>query len=256
MIGRLPKRIGQSFSPAKIPNLGLWMDASRLVFSGASPAELNDPVTEWACRQHGMTFTQGTLSARPVFIPTSMNGRPALRFDGTDDLLSGDATARTLLNSLSGVTIFVVGKTTFASGSARWIYWSIAASTSPRLTLFRSSATETFAFRVRNSDTTTTVNTPSLAYTTAPAVIEFSQSISGSTGTIFQNGVAGPSGTSGYTAAAYPADASQVCQIGNQAASWLNGDVSEILVYQRTLTNDERASVRRYLGRRYGITVS
>lgn len=73
-----------TLSPASIPGLALWLDASRL-----SLADL-DPVPTWTDQSgNGRHATQATTSKQPVKVTVS--GRQYVRFDGVDDLLTMSA---------------------------------------------------------------------------------------------------------------------------------------------------------------------
>ena len=45
-------------------------------------------------------------------------------------------------------------------------------------------------------------------------------------------------------------------QLGGRLFCEIKGDLAEILVYQRTLTEDERKKVEDYLGAKYGIKIT
>jgi hypothetical protein len=71
-----------AFSPAAIPGLAAWYDASReTVADGTAIASAAD------YSGNARPATQGTAGKRPLFKANIQNGRGVYRFDGTDDFL-------------------------------------------------------------------------------------------------------------------------------------------------------------------------
>src|SRR6185369_14696112 len=69
--------------PDTIAGLQLWLDASQL--SGVSPGA---SVGNWSdSSSSGHVATQSNLLNQPTYQPSALNGRPALRFDGSNDYL-------------------------------------------------------------------------------------------------------------------------------------------------------------------------
>ena len=81
MVARRP-----SFSPTDIAGLKLWLKADSLVLSD------NDPVSTWADSSGLGNNVTGAGGARPLYKTNIQNGLPAIRFDGTDDTLTGTFT--------------------------------------------------------------------------------------------------------------------------------------------------------------------
>jgi hypothetical protein len=68
--------------PSDLPNFYLWLDASQEAYSnGAAVTSLTD------FSGRGMNMVQTTSSAQPTFVTGSVNGKPAVVFDGTSDFL-------------------------------------------------------------------------------------------------------------------------------------------------------------------------
>ena len=87
------------FSPAQLPNLAIWLDASNygsLTFNGGDISQWND------LSANGNHIAQGTASAQPTYEAAGINGKPALDFDNTDFLTIADNA------TLSGSQHFIV----------------------------------------------------------------------------------------------------------------------------------------------------
>ncbi len=72
------------FNPSKIAGLGLWLNAEKI--TGLSNG---DPVVTWEDQSgNGNDHTQATGSKRPTYRTDVVNGKPVVRFDLVDDILS------------------------------------------------------------------------------------------------------------------------------------------------------------------------
>src|ERR1051325_4711729 len=91
------------FSPSDISGLKIWLKAD----AGAGSSD-GDAVGTWT-DQSGTShdFTQATSSKKPTYKTNIQNSLPVVRFDGTDDEMSG--------GDLSGV--FTTGGSMFAAVS-------------------------------------------------------------------------------------------------------------------------------------------
>ncbi len=88
-------------------NLKLWLEADTLVANVDG-----DAIQTWPdISGSNNDFTQATLANRPLFKTNIINGRPALLFDGINDVLTGPL-LNTFLSAVSGATIYVVAKPT------------------------------------------------------------------------------------------------------------------------------------------------
>jgi hypothetical protein len=73
-----------AFSPASIPGLKLWLDASQIV--GLNDG---DAVTTWSdLSGNGNDGTQATSSKKPTYQTSEINGRAVVLFDGVDDMMT------------------------------------------------------------------------------------------------------------------------------------------------------------------------
>jgi len=109
---------GSAFSPASIPGLQLWLDASQIV--GLNDG---DAVTTWNdASGNGRNATQATASKKPIYKTNIYATKPALLFDGVDDVLGFTnylpGNTFTMVAVFSGTVIFPVG------GSANFWFYS------------------------------------------------------------------------------------------------------------------------------------
>lgn len=96
---------------------GFWLDATDLSTmrqdSGGTGAvaSASDPVGWWQSKAgDGAVVTQATAGLRPTY--QIVSGKNVVRFDATDDKLTGDATINAGLSTGSGYTVVLVMSTT------------------------------------------------------------------------------------------------------------------------------------------------
>jgi len=90
-----------AWSPADLPGLRLWLDASQL------PLADGDPVDEWTdLSGSGVPYAAPEPGRRPTFREDVIAGRAGIWFDGSDDWLHS-ATPGTL-DPAQGLTLFAV----------------------------------------------------------------------------------------------------------------------------------------------------
>lgn len=242
----------EPFSPRSLAGLLGWWDAQDLHGLAAS-----DPVS--AMRDlsgNGRDATQTNASKRPVYKILQVNGRPAVQFDGTDDALTGLSG----INAGSGITYVAVCQMVAASAYGSIVSVGVATGFQ-ELGLMADSAGTHMAISnfwgptsTAGDRYTTTVNNDwhiaSVVY--APSA----------TPVLYKNG----------TNLAYTSSVGDwsVVNLNNGAANYpfalgaaaggsstpSNVRIATAMIYGRALGTNERQRVERWLGARYGITVS
>lgn len=188
------------------------------------------------------------LENAPQLVTSALNGRPVLRFDGVDDYLSMADTAST---SITGdmTTFFVVRFADFATYRAVWTktngnlpaptdYYTLPGSGIPQL--YRGDGT----FGQLASFASTTALTADTFQAVGFAMEDTACSH-------FIGGAVTSTGTINVT----EADTDSPLLIGTRGdfVTRMKGDIAEIMIYDRSLSAAERASVVGYLGVKYGI---
>lgn len=247
---RGPRHIG--VAPA------LWLSADRGCFTthdGSTRCQANDAaVGRWEdFSGNGRHYTQASAGNRPTFQLNVVRGRPAVRFDGANDFLSGVD-----LSSLTAAEMFIVLKSANdpPGGPAQGGFWTFgsqdgAGSGASRSTHPYSDGNiyDSFGTTSRKS---TGNPTPSLAawhlYNVISVAGEWTSNINGTqhytTGSntvgFRTNTAIGVSGESGLA----------------NLGSFFDGDVAEIALYPAKLSAGQRTIINNYVALRYGITVA
>jgi hypothetical protein len=230
----------------------------------------NEPFTEpiddgtavrlWSDQSgNGYDATQGTSAARPTYIASGLNGLPVVRFDGTDDRLALGASALGILRNVAGATVFIAVKYSSTTGNFPSFYASTnGAITSVRLSI-RTSTTPTYQISGRRLDANS-VETISSNQATSTSSVIIHTARADYQNTLMQqyiNGTLDGQKTDFQTAGNTSDTDSIGILIGNNGASvFLNGDIAEIILYNRALNDSELAQVHRYLARKWGIALA
>jgi hypothetical protein len=107
----LPVTAVNAIQPDAITDLEMWLDADAI-----TGLVNNDPVATWADQSgNANDATQATAGARPVYKTNIVNGLPVVRFDATDDGMTTPLTVAT------PYTIIYVGNYNVANGQRRAI---------------------------------------------------------------------------------------------------------------------------------------
>jgi hypothetical protein len=234
--------------PSTISGLRVWLRAADLALAD------DTAVATWTDAASALAFIQITGAKQPLYKTAAFNGLPSVRFDGTDDTLAVasallQTTARTVImacrSGLADITAGAAilswnGATGYAGAGAdermRTVYVDGAAAT---VTAGASAGTQ-------------------FADVNQRLVLTYLTSVSGSNVTTLQrkNG-ANRRNTVSATGASVPTSPTiRLSGTSTTPTSPFNGDVAELLAWDRALTLAEYLSVERYLGAKYGVTVS
>ena len=190
-------------------------------------------VASWPGAVGNVDLAQGTAGNRPVFVASAINGKPAVRFDGTDWLSTSAAQVRP-----QPVTYYVVFKPTDTSGIKTIINNGAELQITPAGYTIWSGGTD--------------VSTGAGTVTTNPTVMQgvfWEPDYSG----IYINGkyrVQANSGPNGVQAD---------FNLGYDPyfPTWgYVGDIAEVLVYDKYVKTAERARIATYMQDTYGITMA
>lgn len=228
------------FHPGDPGGLVGWYDAAAL--TGLSDA---DSVTTWPdASGNGNDVTQGTAANKPTYQTNELNGRPVVRFDGTDDRLKVD-----FLNGLTGLdegTLIAVLKQT-PSGSRYAATFSndglyIATNASSHYLAACAGNVGYSQHRLASVVSTWTlvsnVTDMGLASTEAKLWVGGTP---GDTRDLDSNN------TGTFPVASFFLGCSYI------ETAFFNGDIAEVLIYDHALSDDDREAVEAYLTAKWGL---
>jgi hypothetical protein len=226
--------------PATIGGLKLWLDAG----DPASLLLVDGRVAAWRDRSgHGHDATQANPARRPLYATMGINGRPAITFDGIDDLL--EASDHPDLD-LAQATIFLVLESTYSI----YIRYEVPLAKRP--------VNGAYLF-VIDHDTHLPIFRVSTGGLTRDACDLYNPTTrhgeiwtgrqDGQLVTLLRNGA-----QVGVGAAPGPIDATTgPLRLGDGEGNAYMGDIAEVLIYNQALPDSAMLGISAYLGCKYGI---
>ena len=247
MNNRILRPRASGFNPASISGIANWWDAN-----DASTITLDTgAVSEWRSKA-GLknAASQSTANNRPV--TTTVNGKTALSFDGSNDGLNFTGTSRT-----DETWIIAAAQTADQSGQRQIISdggngtgMSATKAAVKLLEVAFGGFTEgTNRLRVEYSVTASTLMGPGVFTCVRSAAAG---------GFVFIDGTQRTGAVSPFASSFSTSNADTMSRIGyySSALFQFQGWIGEILCYSRPLSDSERLRVERYLGKKWGITVA
>jgi len=233
--------------PNAMPGLQAWWSADSLKVGNGNPIET------WTTNNNEFLFvTQPTAANRPTLIDNVLNGKPVVRFDGVNDYLDG---GDILDIGSGGQTIFLIGKSIAQNGA--YISKALYGNQSNRYAIeydkqwskgflflhqdnIGNNSIETENNPFGNNEIITTIVNNSIKknFLFINSLLINYKSISGTAMNSSYNFLLGAYNNTTGT-------------IPPQAGYYLNGDIAEIIIYNRPLTQLERQDIENYLRMKY-----
>ena len=229
------------FTPANIPGLQLWLDASdaSTLFqnsNGTTAATADgDPVGYWGDKsENNWNLVQSDGSKKPAIKLSIKNGRSVVRFDGTNDFFRNTTINSNLQTSLR--TIFVVARSLNANFGCIYIV-------NNTLILSQASVTGTYYdVNASNFVLPAVQNYYVFVAKSAGVGLKASYIVNGSSSALFSSNQTSPSGNA-------------TVDIGslNVGSFPFGGDLLEVLHYSDALSDGNINLIRNYLNNKWSI---
>jgi len=221
---------GPKFSPSDIAGLQFWVKADQI-----PSLSDGDPVTTWSDQSgEGRDLTQATAAKKPTYQTNEENGKPAVRFDGTDDTM---ASATFDASVVQPSTIFMVGLINTLGPGNKEAFTGLTEAA--RQALYKS-GDETFRIFAD-------VELVGPSGTTAISI--WTAVFNGTSSSLQINAGTPTSGNAGT-------DDLGGATVGSKDGGSINfwpGDIYEILVYDSDLSSEDDTRVRNYLNEKYAV---
>lgn len=239
-----------------IKDLGLWYETSldesfsaNQNFDGNTISNWYDINSQKTIKNHATQSTSSSCTACPIFKENIINGLPVIRFDGSNDSLTISDPNFVIGTSY---TIFIVG----SRSSNKSVNFFIAGSGTESVTdddMLHFGFISDTAIRVGqgNDDLDYSVS----AYTVStPLILVGGLDAKNGKRFFYNNASVTPTASdSSTTTLISNADMS----LGNlRNLAYFQGDIAEVIIFNRYLSNEERISITNYLSKKYNITVS
>lgn len=229
------------FTPKQLSGLVVWLKADSIT------AANNSQVSSWSDSSgNGNTASQSTVSRQPVYISAAVNSRPALRFNGVNQLIISNSSSTQLSQDLS---IFIAFNVTqlgvrqdllTRAHNAEFRIGYIVESSPYGVLWFHGNGSSFVQSTLRS------------ALTTGWKTLSIIRDNTSKRYTSYLNGQSPQ--ISSYSLA--PAATTNVLTVGGRAngsSESLRGDMAEVIIYNRALSDSDRTKVEAYLSQKYGL---
>lgn len=246
-----------SLSPVEsIEGLTFWLDATAQDAFDDGADEDGTLISNWYdLNQQSLEKHHVSASApnQPEYHEEAINGLPALNFDDTDDYLTGGSVIE--LTGNTGVTLFAVVNTVDDGNQQKVIQFGPTSSAQGKMLSFALDAS--FKFGDGNQFFSSQRG--------APVIVTYRRSQGGSYdgGEMWSNG-SSLSETSSHQPTLVPdidpvelmVGAGRASSGSINAGTVINGYIGEIIVFNRSLTDNEREDVETYLSKKWQIDLN
>jgi hypothetical protein len=221
-------------------SLRLWLKADRAEVNNLQPVLSIDNSTDDL-----INFATSSSISAPTLVVNAINNRPALRFDGVDDFLTSTTSS---IHTNNGLSVIVVGKANSTSNNQTYI-GKFDATNNEREWILQNDD-----FIATELDTTSTANeTISFANNTNLRIIAATWAPNQLSSININNETTINATTPAVASISATTEPIIVGASSQGSISFLNGDIAEILVYNKKLNADELNKVRTYFDIKYNI---
>jgi hypothetical protein len=245
MNNRILRPRASGFNPKSISGLAQWLDAA----DATTLTLVSGAVSSWADKSgNSRNVAQTTANNRPT--TTTINGKTAVLFDGSNDLMTFTGVSRTDETWIiaAAQSPHQTGDRAFVSDQGNGHGIGTVPSAVKLVDVSFGGFTEGVErLRVQYSATSTTP--------TGPLVVSVVRSSSGLY--VFIDGTQRSSYVNGATYGTSP-KATTIKAVGGYGSGTFNlsGWIGEVLCYDRALSASDRNQIEKYLGKKWGITVA
>jgi hypothetical protein len=239
------------FNATELSGCVLWLDSSDL---RTITKDSSNRVSQISDKSNaGSHAVQSSDSLKPVFTVAVRAGKPILRFDGAAQYLLANGASSAQNGTDKPTTIFAVVKAAVNNANMSVVHFSRASVASPQLSLqYRS--TNAYYFDAR--DDSNTLKSYSGTDTISLSFDLLTLYTSGTTATMQRNGT----DLTNLAAKDIDLGVKTIDRVGigarftTSVSNYLNGDIAEVLIYNRELTTAEINAVNAYLKKKWLIS--
>jgi hypothetical protein len=235
--------------PMSKVGLKLWASAFDPANNGTQPANGSAISSLIGKGVSGIALNQGTGANQPSFVSSAQNGKPAVRFDGTNDFVQSNAASLAVTSSFS---IYAICKLSSASNTNQAILSKGNSSGDPDyLMMLNNGGVDNKLAFYNGSAFVTSVNTISNTAAFNIYTLTWNNVSPG----MYINGVV--SGVSGIMVS--PSTVGGNFVLGGQGASgtvnFFNGDMLDVLVYNLAHSASDVADIVNFFANFYGLNL-
>ena len=246
-VSAVPHSLG-SMQTIPTDGLALALSAGELAYGLSTGA----PVTQWPSALGPQVAALSALSRAPTFVAAGINGQAVVRFDGSDDYLT---LSTGFQDFTAGMSLYIVARPSVLTSGSKLLLLGNGAG-QQNIAFGRAGSTAGYQYATTDSngsfswfDTTSGLvageaSVVSVLHAAGPANgLSYAEIAKNGVVLFGQNVTVPPTAARGinYIAKSYWSD------------GLFQGDIAEILLYNRALTTAEQEAVRAYLNQKYGL---
>ena len=227
------------------PNLALWLKAD------AGVTESGGIVSQWDDQEGTPNNATATGVGQPILLADGMNFNPTLHFDGTDNAMD--------IADFTGIPIENTPRSAFVVASVETITGTKAVF--GMYEIFVSGTTEGEVLAIFDDDALygaglNIIISPNPVYATdVPVVTAGNHDVTANTVRLYANGNNLASQTAGGPVTITALEYVYIGGDTKNSSNYLDGKISEVILYGGNLTTTERQQIDSYLAIKYGITL-
>ena len=245
----MPNKSSGGFLPTDIADLQLWLRADTI--TGLSDG---DPIAAWGDESgNGNDATQGTEAKQPLYKITIFNSLPIVRFDGDDDILVAAGPAPSFTGEDKPSSVFSAISPT--SLPARAVVVSFTSDTDADTQQTLDFIGSRYRFVKKDDGGTAKVTGDTEDPATGDKLLSYVET--GLVASIFLNAAILGAADQDVDVGSLDIDTLGIgsANVGGTAESFYVGDIGEIIVYSRAITDTERANLDAYLSDKWGVLI-
>lgn len=238
----------QSSPVNSIKGLSMWLETTSVQSFADSETENEATVSSWndiGLQSYKTNATQTSSTNRPAYIRDCINGLPCLRFNGTSAYLNFEPTF--LVNSSYTIIVVEQRRSDGGGNESYFIGGSNEAGNGLLHLGYRTNTQLTFAQYMNDFNVTIegySLPTPRIHTYTLGQGIGRNYYVNGATLLTNSNSTL----LSSYNSAT-------IGRYGNFPPHYFNGDLMEIIMFNRALNTEERTSIEEYLSKKWNIII-
>lgn len=236
--------------PPSNAGMMLWLDANDCITLTVVHDTTTSSVTEWRDKSgQGNHATPTATINRPLYITGAINGKPTIRFDGTNSqlvlprMISDDFTITTIFKTSAGIV----------NATAMWDSASgiIDASVSGTVNDFGMGIQSTGRLLAGTGTPNVSAYYSNKYSNGIPHILSFTRKKSNGALALSVDGTTVSTATGGTQSLTSPTRITLGSLQTN--TNYLNGDISEVIIYNYVLSNQQRDNVELYLATKWDI---
>jgi hypothetical protein len=246
------------FNPRNISGLAVWLDPTfGVILTGSNVSQITDKA------QVGNNAIQPNSNQRPLFISADslINNMPSLRYDGVDDFL--DISDNSTIDFVSEFTTFTLVKPRVIASNktilAKWDYQTQGAWVLQTDFSFADELMFAPCFTLTDPGNQKFYTTNADLLALRPVLITMKYQGNQPVKTLFfKNSVSLNTALVGSIPSSLPNSAAslKVGKYGGTATRYYDGDITEVLIYNTSLTNSSQKLIENYLRFKYAPPVN